>query len=502
MHFQPHETGLFGAEERRLAHSPVSHALCLPNELWCIIWENLALSGRLCVSQVCSRWRNTALASPCLWTTLEFVSPIHPPGCLCAGCQSPPPAGKAQSSAAPTTSAMTLPASFSLTSLSLLRELLARSVHLQLTLTVDIISAQSVDLQALSATLQPHFPRVAVLHIVSAHVDVPGLLLASFDRLPVLRVLTAGPGHHAAAFDAKEYLSLNSHFDFPAVEDMRLAGGLSWPRELPGATICGTMQTLAFAPLRASSIRAALAACPHLRALDIDVAGVEAWDCGPELRDALARVPRVRVSGIWGGIEDYVLRAVDGDGLRAGALDYRGGGCPLARPSSHPFRGVAGPLRLALALTDGTVCVAMTDASGRYREVLFDRAKLGSAPGMWYYLASLTVVSATVDAALWAYFAANSLAVRGIPELTIVLSDAADLLTVNLTAFQRGALRKLRIEMPTPPLPAPCRLSGVALASLLRTFGTERRLPTLSIPRSVEVDGISALKRFVDSVEC
>ncbi|KZW01232.1 hypothetical protein EXIGLDRAFT_830195 [Exidia glandulosa HHB12029] len=60
----------------------------LPDELWCMIWRQLSLDGRIHVSHVCHDWRTLALSSPALWSDLHFVTSRHDQDyCDCHDCE-------------------------------------------------------------------------------------------------------------------------------------------------------------------------------------------------------------------------------------------------------------------------------------------------------------------------------------------------------------------------------------------------------------------------------
>lgn len=58
----------------------------LPEDVWLLVWDFLHMDDLVAVSHVCHAWRSLALASPRLWTELEFRHDLHHGGCRCDLC--------------------------------------------------------------------------------------------------------------------------------------------------------------------------------------------------------------------------------------------------------------------------------------------------------------------------------------------------------------------------------------------------------------------------------
>ncbi|KZW00822.1 hypothetical protein EXIGLDRAFT_123165 [Exidia glandulosa HHB12029] len=58
--------------------------LRLPDELWCMIWQDLSLADRVSVSLVCHAWRTLALGCPRVWSSIDFDSDVHGKSCKCS----------------------------------------------------------------------------------------------------------------------------------------------------------------------------------------------------------------------------------------------------------------------------------------------------------------------------------------------------------------------------------------------------------------------------------
>ncbi|EJD48820.1 hypothetical protein AURDEDRAFT_162279 [Auricularia subglabra TFB-10046 SS5] len=55
----------------------------LPDELLCLVWSFLPMTGVFSVAQVCRRWRAVALRFPRLWCNVEYTSDVHHEECAC-----------------------------------------------------------------------------------------------------------------------------------------------------------------------------------------------------------------------------------------------------------------------------------------------------------------------------------------------------------------------------------------------------------------------------------
>ncbi|KZV97606.1 hypothetical protein EXIGLDRAFT_832741 [Exidia glandulosa HHB12029] len=68
-------------------NSALSLQARLPDELWCLAWQDLPLIDRLAILRVCRAWRTLALRSPIIWSTLDVNLDLHHPDCHCEPCR-------------------------------------------------------------------------------------------------------------------------------------------------------------------------------------------------------------------------------------------------------------------------------------------------------------------------------------------------------------------------------------------------------------------------------
>ncbi|KZV97603.1 hypothetical protein EXIGLDRAFT_832737 [Exidia glandulosa HHB12029] len=59
----------------------------LPDELWCLAWQDLPLVDRLSILLVCHSWRNLALGCASIWSLLDVHLDLHNIECDCMLCQ-------------------------------------------------------------------------------------------------------------------------------------------------------------------------------------------------------------------------------------------------------------------------------------------------------------------------------------------------------------------------------------------------------------------------------
>ncbi|KZW00835.1 hypothetical protein EXIGLDRAFT_694798 [Exidia glandulosa HHB12029] len=59
----------------------------VPDEVWCIAWQDLPLADRVAVSHACRAWRTLSLASPRVWSFIDFFCDLHNADCQCSVCE-------------------------------------------------------------------------------------------------------------------------------------------------------------------------------------------------------------------------------------------------------------------------------------------------------------------------------------------------------------------------------------------------------------------------------
>ncbi|KZW01343.1 hypothetical protein EXIGLDRAFT_830085 [Exidia glandulosa HHB12029] len=58
----------------------------IPDELWCMAWQDLPLADRFAITRVCQAWRSISMGEPLVWSFIEVVMDLHSPECDCARC--------------------------------------------------------------------------------------------------------------------------------------------------------------------------------------------------------------------------------------------------------------------------------------------------------------------------------------------------------------------------------------------------------------------------------
>jgi len=225
----------------------------LPTELFGQVCETLKPDERVSITQVSHDWREAALASPQLWTSISFVSSKHLDNCECTTCVGRLTSGRC--SDCKQTYRRRHP-----DSASRVAAYLARSRGHPIEFDVEISGRSNADpapVAAVANTLLQHEHRVQRL---SAAVDDPLLiqrLLEPFDRLNALRVLKVENDGDFVPFERPTPLEL------PVLETLELAAGLTCDSEF--RLHCPAVTTLTAKFTTGMQVRALLRACPAVK---------------------------------------------------------------------------------------------------------------------------------------------------------------------------------------------------------------------------------------------
>lgn len=231
----------------------------LPTELFGQVCEALKPEERASVTQVSYDWREAALASPQLWTSISFVSSKHLDNCDCGTC-----VGRSSSGRCP--DCKQVYRRHHPDSATRVSAYLARSRGHPIDLDVEISGQGKADLAPVTAvanTLLQHEDRVQQL---SAAVDDPLLiqrLLEPFGRLSALRVLKIANDGDFVPFERATPLEL------PVLESLELAAGLTCDSEF--RLHCPAVTTLSAKFTTGTQVRALLRSCPAVKDLTLRI---------------------------------------------------------------------------------------------------------------------------------------------------------------------------------------------------------------------------------------
>lgn len=272
------------------------HAPKLPDELWCMVWEDLPLADRVRVTHVCHDWRTLALGTPRVWRCIDYWFYRHNEACTCIEC-----AFQGDSSRSVRTNAL-------LVSLAL-----PRSVPLELDIFLgdkgtdhrENIFCPSDTVSYLSNLLLPHKGRIRTIYADVYNAQSLTTLLDELREFPALTSLVA-----TAAADGRANLGArltNERLSMPKLERLSLTNG--W-----AAATC-EQSFPAVTNLKATygwctSLRRLIEACPKIAFLDI---GMTKWigngnDRGSdELAECISALPAVRISGMLDLLAKYVV---------------------------------------------------------------------------------------------------------------------------------------------------------------------------------------------------
>ncbi|KZV95158.1 hypothetical protein EXIGLDRAFT_485109 [Exidia glandulosa HHB12029] len=193
-----------------------AYGFLLPDELWLMVWQELSMDDRISVSRVCGAWRTLALASPKLWSQLDFFTDRHSmDGCSCDTCIA------LRNGYSMSCSQGHEVAAVGRTNVDIIRCLIPRSRRFPLSLSI-VINASVSDAEldnspflTLATALRPHASRIVRIDIDESSDAVGSMaeFFAFFKELPALRALTLGEEPRGYQFLTPIALPLLRHLD-------------------------------------------------------------------------------------------------------------------------------------------------------------------------------------------------------------------------------------------------------------------------------------------------
>ncbi|KZV84158.1 hypothetical protein EXIGLDRAFT_727581 [Exidia glandulosa HHB12029] len=235
----------------RLARDSARHTRAeLPNEVWAMIWQDLPLLDRLDVTHVCHYWRNIALASPRVWSALDYRFFQHRSSCKCKECKSKTPK-RVRSS----------PRIFSM--------ILPRSSRLPLSIRIknsdnDCGRQLFAAVKVLASLLRPHASRISRLDVFVSIATVLPDLVEGVGSFPTLVSLAAGT---CVTWESITMPLASERFDAPALRYLSLVG--NWCNEHNTTFHFPAVQTLRVTHESRVGVEPLLDACPNVSSLDV-----------------------------------------------------------------------------------------------------------------------------------------------------------------------------------------------------------------------------------------
>ncbi|KZW03534.1 hypothetical protein EXIGLDRAFT_828415 [Exidia glandulosa HHB12029] len=364
------------ASAARARNAALSLQSRLPDELWCIAWQDLPLTDRVSILRVCHAWRAIALSVPRVWGLLDVSMDLHSDDCECELCQDEeaglqelylrrPPRTNARSN------------------LQLIPRALALGKNAPITLQVQD-SARTSDDGAhafLGTLLKPHAARLRAVYfeiadnwVVKSFMD---LLCTSGASFPLLRVLSIRCEYSLCSHEPDEFAV--APVDAPALEEIVLPRCLSWLQGLPrGVTsLCaftGPARTL-------KDLAVLLEACPGLARLTVELLPLQdgpgtSSDAEPmpaSARHAARRLTELTVRGVTESNEEGLLDLLAPE-IRTITLWYATEDCPSTRALQGFIADCTPtdtePLTIACASGDGFNTFQLSRATSQSRQII------------------------------------------------------------------------------------------------------------------------------------
>ncbi|KZW01342.1 hypothetical protein EXIGLDRAFT_745133 [Exidia glandulosa HHB12029] len=246
---------------RKLDASEMLHSRysrCIPDELWCMVWQDLPLADRISITRVCHTWRNLALGSPHVWSLVDAVMNIHHPGCDCNKCTT---------RFAERYFALRHPA-FAESNLHFVKRALELGKNSCITLHVSDTMEMS-DTQAhmyLGQLLKPHSSRLKAVYLNMFDNWGVRVLFDDLLSFPALRTPTVSCANDSCSNGPR--LLASGVLELPTLEELVLPTCISLRGCLP---LCTSLRTLSCTVGDTSDIVGILGNCPALSQLNLEL---------------------------------------------------------------------------------------------------------------------------------------------------------------------------------------------------------------------------------------
>ncbi|KZV97625.1 hypothetical protein EXIGLDRAFT_764278 [Exidia glandulosa HHB12029] len=173
------------ARVARSRNSALSLQARLPDELWCLVWQDLPLIDQLAILRVCHAWRTLALASSSVWSTVDVNLDLHHYDCHCEPCREDRQDFRKRylvSNTIPSTK----------TNLHLIPRALSLGKNVPLTIEISDIASNSNDdaYEYLGELLQLHAHRLRAMHLDLQDSWVTQHLLEAVEPLNALQTFS------------------------------------------------------------------------------------------------------------------------------------------------------------------------------------------------------------------------------------------------------------------------------------------------------------------------
>ncbi|KZW00831.1 hypothetical protein EXIGLDRAFT_830477, partial [Exidia glandulosa HHB12029] len=263
----------------RKLNSMVSLQSRLPDELWCMAWQDLPLADRLSVTRACHAWRTLAVGCPRVWSLIDFYSEVHGSDCTCPECGDLDILVRSGLVVRPPER----------TNFRLLDFALKRSGEAPLILHIaDLLPLSNDDIYVeLSTKLQPYAARIVAIRmdLGDCYRVLPLLDRIHTGALPALRVLAISC---VTCKDDDDYYAhrnfiskvFRNDIALKSLEELRLPW-CAYPARSWTSFRLPALQTISLTVSDADDILPLLLACPSLDVLHLTFA--EDFDVGDDL---------------------------------------------------------------------------------------------------------------------------------------------------------------------------------------------------------------------------
>ncbi|KZV98408.1 hypothetical protein EXIGLDRAFT_763558 [Exidia glandulosa HHB12029] len=462
----------------RTRNIAASQQSLLPQEVWCLVWQELPLFQRVRVTHVCHFWRTVGLASHQLWRNVDIC-----PAAAASDARSEAefypnsdleddyveghtfPLNQAQSNVATMTTVRT--------SIQMLEEILPRSGSLKFHLVIQARMDGYGDYSSrhLARIVKPHVERLSSLHIAFSDTDCATVFLQEVQPFPALRVLTTEfvkENHrplHNSKFNLKNFGRRDEEDAFPVLETLVLDTPLAWLAK--NDSYCHNLPTLRSATVAVSGttgLMSLLHHCQALKTLHVLAAAGEpdpaaSWHppyfgispednphrdrrgyyneerstnklySGDIVRRTASQIRNLNISGITPAAESALFAVFTGPGLslcRKVAVGY------VDEPGSAGLAALFeawSPARVHFSYTNtgATFNVTAWDApaDGRRKRLSVPcHAAYDTLARIWEHLSLDAITEMTVDAVLWMFITHGMAHMPHLASVTLLVRSA------------------------------------------------------------------------------
>ncbi|KZW01339.1 hypothetical protein EXIGLDRAFT_745131 [Exidia glandulosa HHB12029] len=367
----------------------------IPDELWCLVWQDLPLADRLSITRVCHTWRTIAHGAPSLWRFLDLVVDAHNSECDCQQCVDDIRKSRiAMQAQRP-----------SKTNIHLAYHALklGKQALVVLEVTDDTQFSNDDAYRFLGRVLSPHAHRIRAVYLQMVDNEIIDLLFDSIQSFPALRVL-----HMLCGDDPQSQNEFTSSpLSAPLLEELVISRSVLWDSAIPTGHMFARLHTLRCSICLAEEALRLLRVCPGLQCVRFDVDLTVVGEPGlafvdlDEARLLAGRIPDVTLGGLKASIEAAYLDIFAISEIKSLSLWYYQNKSPSLRAVQNLASHCTGDSVTCACAAVGDYTAFKIDVGLSTHRLLMQSTKRHTLHRTWQALGAKIATELIVDFDLW-----------------------------------------------------------------------------------------------------